>query len=327
MPNHPQTRLRRLRQNPTLRKMIQETRLSVDDLIYPIFVTHGKKVKREIEQMPGVFQLSIDNLASEVKEIVDLGIPATLLFGIPSTKDPVGMGAYDSNGIIQEAVREIKKNSPQLLVITDVCLCEYTDHGHCGVIVNDNVDNDHTLELLAKIGVSHAHAGADIVAPSAMMDGQVAAIRSALNDERLENTPIMSYSAKYASAFYGPFRTAASSVPQFGDRRGYQIDPPNVLQALEEIKQDIEEGADLVMVKPALAYLDIIIKAKETYTCPIVAYNVSGEYSMVKAVRQNKWLDDRQVTIEIITAIKRAGADIVISYHSKELAQWLAASD
>ena len=324
MGSHAQTRLRRLRQNPALRQMVRETRLSVDDLVYPLFVTQGRGVRSEIEPMPGVYQLSVDALASEIEEVVDLGIPAVLLFGIPSTKDPAGTGAYDSSGIIQEAVREIKQNSPDLLVITDVCLCEYTDHGHCGVIANGNVDNDRTLELLARTGVSHAEAGADVVAPSAMMDGQVAAVRTALDTGGLTDTPIMGYSAKYASAFYGPFRTAAQSAPQLGDRRGYQMDPPNARQALREIEQDVEEGADVVMVKPALAYLDVIARAREAYALPIAAYNVSGEYAMVKAAAQNEWLDERQVTMEIVTAIKRAGADIIISYHAKGLARWLA---
>ena len=324
MASHPQARLRRLRQNPALRQLVRETRLSVDDLVYPLFVTHGRGVRSEIEPMPGVYQLSVDALAPEMEEVVDLGIPAVLLFGIPSTKDPAGGGAYDSSGIIQEAVKEIKQTSPGLLVITDVCLCEYTDHGHCGLITNGNVDNDRTLELLAKTGVSHAEAGADVVAPSAMMDGQVAAIRTALDAAGSTDMPIMGYSAKYASSFYGPFRAAAESAPQLGDRRSYQMDPPNARQALREIEQDIEEGADVVMVKPALAYLDVIAKAKEAHALPVAAYNVSGEYAMVKAAAQNEWLDERQVTLEIVTAIKRAGADIIISYHAKDLARWLA---
>jgi porphobilinogen synthase len=303
--------------------MVQETRLSARDFVYPLFVTHGRNVQLEIAPMPGMYQLSLDRLLPEIATVVDLGIPAVLLFGIPRAKDAEGSEAYDANGIIQEAVRVIKQAAPELLVITDVCLCDYTDHGHCGVIVDGAVDNDRSLDLLARTALCQAEAGADMVAPSAMMDGQVAALRSALDGASFDNTPIMSYSAKYASAFYGPFRVAAGSAPEFGDRRGYQIDPPNGNEALREIEMDIAEGADIVMVKPALAYLDLIARAKQTFTTPVAAYNVSGEYAMVKAATQNGWLDGDRVTIEILTAIKRAGADLIISYHSKEIAEWL----
>ena len=324
MGRFPQVRLRRLRQLSTLRDMVQETRLSVSDLIYPLFVTHGRDVRAEIEPMPGVYHFSLDRLIPEIGSVTELGIPAVLLFGIPETKDALGTEAYEPNGIVQEAIRVIKQTAPDLLVIADLCLCEYTDHGHCGVIADGKVDNDQTLELLAKTGVSQAAAGADMVAPSAMMDGQVTTVRAALDDGGFGDTPIMAYSAKYASSFYGPFRVAAESAPQFGDRHGYQMAPSSVRQALREIEQDIDEGADIVMVKPALAYLDVIARARQAFTCPIAAYNVSGEYAMVKAASQNEWLDGQRVTIEILTAIKRAGADMIISYHAKEMAQWLA---
>ena len=324
MGDFPRVRMRRLREQPSLRKLSQETRLSVSDFIYPMFVTHGRGVRREVESMPGVHQLSLDSLMPEIGEVAELGIPGVLLFGIPSTKDPLGVEAYEPNGIVQEAVRVIKQTTPELMVATDVCLCEYTDHGHCGVVENGRVDNDRTLELMAKTAVSHAEAGADMVGPSAMMDGQVEALRSALDEEGLVDTPIMAYSAKYASAFYGPFRVAAESTPAFGDRRGYQMDPANATQAMREIEQDIAEGADIVMVKPALAYLDVIRAASEAFSHPIAAYNVSGEYSMVKAAAANEWLDGERVTMEILTGIKRAGADIIISYHAKEVAARLA---
>ena len=324
MSRFPQVRPRRLRELPALRRMAQETRLSVSDFIFPLFVTHGRDVKLEIAPMPGMFQLSLDRLISEVGQVAELGIPAVLLFGIPAKKDPLGAEAYEANGIVQEAIRVIKETAPELLVITDVCLCEYTDHGHCGVIVDERVDNDRTLELLARMAVCQVEAGADIVAPSAMMDGQVGAVRDALDTEGLVNTPIMGYSAKFASGFYGPFRVAADSAPQFGDRRGYQADPSNGRQALREIEQDIEEGADIVMVKPALAYLDVLTQAKQKFASPIAAYNVSGEYSMVKAAAENEWIDGRRITLEILTAIKRAGADMVITYHAKEAAEWLS---
>ena len=325
MSSFPRSRLRRLRESPALRRMTQETRLSASDFIYPMFVTHGRDVRNEIEPMPGIYQLSLDHLIAEIGEITELGIPGVLLFGIPAQKDPVGSEVYEPGGIVQEAIRVIKQTAPDLLVVTDVCLCEYTDHGHCGVIADDKVDNDRTLELLAKTAVCQAEAGADMVGPSAMMDGQVGAVRDALDSSGFEGTPIMSYSAKYASAFYGPFRVAAESAPQFGDRRGYQMDPPNVRQAMREIEQDIDEGADIVMVKPALAYLDVLAAAKETFGHPIAAYNVSGEYAMVRAAAENGWIDGRRVTLEIMTAIKRAGADIILSYHAKEIARWLAA--
>ena len=323
MSEHTGVRLRRLRGSPVLRRMVQETRLSVDDFIYPIFVTHGRDVRAEIGPMPGMYQLSVDRLASEAKEVSEEGIPAVLLFGIPPHKDSVGSGAYETEGIVQEAVGAIKRAQRDLLVITDVCLCEYTDHGHCGVLAEGRVDNDRTLDLLAKTALSHVAAGADVVAPSAMMDGQVAAMRVSLDDAGYVDTPIMSYSAKYASAFYGPFRVAAGSAPQHGDRRGYQLDPPNAEQALREIEEDIEEGADIVMVKPALAYLDVIARAREAFAHPIAAYNVSGEYAMVKAAAENEWLSERGAAMEILTAIKRAGADLIISYHAKDVARWL----
>ena len=325
MGSFPKSRLRRLRQLPALRRMAQETRLSASDLVYPIFVIHGRSRRVEVEPMPGIYQLSLDNLISEIGTVVELDIPAVLLFGIPEEKGAEGSEAYEPHGIVQEAVRVVKKAAPELLVITDLCLCEYTDHGHCGVVRNGRVDNDATLDLLARTAVCQAEAGADMVGPSAMMDGQVEAVRVALDSEGFGDTPIMAYSAKYASSFYGPFRVAAESAPQFGDRMGYQMDPPNVRQALLEIEQDISEGADIVMVKPALAYLDVIARARQAFGSPIAAYNVSGEYAMVKAAAENEWIDGRRVTIEIMTAIKRAGADIIISYHAKEIAQWLSA--
>ena len=309
-----------------MRRMTQETRLSPSDFIYPLFVTHGRNVKQEVSAMPGVHQISLDHLIHEVEEVAELGIPAVLLFGIPAKKDGVGTEAYETNGIVQEAIRVVKQASPETLVITDVCLCEYTDHGHCGIVAGGTVDNDQTLDLLGQMAVSHAEAGADIVAPSAMMDGQVGAIRAALDRAGFKNTSIMGYSAKYASGFYGPFRVAADSAPQFGDRRGYQMDSSNVRQAMREIEQDIEEGADMIMVKPALAYLDVISKAKERFDYPLAAYNVSGEYSMVKAAAENEWIDGQRVAMEILTAIKRAGADMVITYHAKEASGWLRAN-
>ena len=320
----PNVRLRRLRDNAGIRRMVQETRLSVDDFIYPLFVTHGRDVRSEITPMPGINQLSLDQLIQEVGEASDLGIKSVLLFGIPADKDPEGTEAYSPGGIIQEAIRVIKQALPDMLVITDVCLCEFTDHGHCGIIQDGRIDNDSTLELLAKMAVCQAEAGADIVAPSAMMDGQVQAIRTALDGAGLVDKPIMAYSAKYASGFYGPFRVAADSAPQFGDRTGYQMDPPDIRQAMREIELDIEEGADIVMVKPALAYLDVISAARERFDHPLAAYNVSGEYSMVKAAAENEWIDGRRVTMEILTAIKRAGADMLITYHAKEVARWMA---
>ena len=326
MGSFPQVRPRRLRKTQALREMARETRLSVGDLVFPIFVTHGRNVRSEIEPMPGMYQLSLDHLIAEIGAVAELGIPAVLLFGIPERKDAAGTEAYQASGIVQEAIRVVKQTAPDLIVIADLCLCEYTDHGHCGVVVDGRVDNDGTLELLGKTAVCQAEAGADMVAPSAMMDGQVQAVRDALDGGGFVDTPIMAYSAKYASAFYGPFRVAAESAPQFGDRKAYQLDTPNAREALREIEQDVAEGADIVMVKPALAYLDVISEARRRFTCPIAAYNVSGEYAMVKAAVQNGWLDGERVTLELLTAIKRAGADMIITYHAKEAAQWLAAA-
>ena len=320
----PQSRLRRLRESAAVRLLTRETSLSAKDFVYPLFVTHGRDVCEPVEPMPGVYHLSTDRLAAEAEAVAHLGIPAVLLFGLPARKDGAGTEAYNPDGIIQEAVRTIKQATPQLLVITDVCLCEYTDHGHCGAVVDGRVDNDATLELLAKTAISHAEAGADVVAPSAMMDGQVGAIRQALDVGGFQSTPIMAYSAKYASSFYGPFRVAADSTPQFGDRRGYQMDPANVRQALQEMEMDIQEGADIIMVKPALAYLDVISRARQAFAHPIAAYNVSGEYAMVKAAAANGWLDGPSAALEVVTAIKRAGADIIISYHAKEVARLTA---
>jgi porphobilinogen synthase len=303
--------------------MIRETRLSPAQFVYPMFVTHGNGVREPIEPMPGCYHFSLDQLTEEVGEVAELGIPSVLLFGLPAEKDPLGTEGYDPEGIVQEAIRAIKRTVPDMLVITDVCVCEYTDHGHCGVIENGRVDNDKTLDLLARSAVSHVRAGADLVAPSAMMDGQVWAIRQALNDQGYTDTPIMGYAAKYASAFYGPFRVAADSTPQFGDRRSYQMDPANVRMAMREIESDIAEGADIVMVKPALSYLDIIRQARERFDLPLAAYNVSGEYSMVKAAARQGWVDEKAVTLELLTSIKRAGADFILSYHAKEAARWL----
>jgi len=319
----PQVRLRRLRRTETLRQMVRETRLEIANLIYPLFVTHGKDMRQGIEAMPGILRFSVDKLPQEIEEIASLGIPAVLLFGLPEAKDEMGSGAYDPKGIVQQAVRSIKEASPELVVIVDVCLCEYTSHGHCGVVIDGEVDNDKTLELLARTALSLAEAGAGIVAPSAMMDGMMAAIRAKLDENGYERIPIMSYAAKYASAFYGPFREAAECAPHFSDRRSYQIDPANVRQALREVEQDIEEGADIIMVKPALAYLDVLSKVRAAFNHPLVAYNVSGEYSMVKAAVQNGWIDEKEVVLEILTAIKRAGADMIITYHAKEVARWL----
>jgi porphobilinogen synthase len=314
----PEYRARRLRRTETLRSMVREVRLHTDDFIMPFFVRHGKGVKKPVASMPGQFQLSPDVLVRELKEPVDRGIPAILLFGIPQKKDPVGTEGYAKNGIVQQAIREVKSAFPGLVVITDVCLCEYTDHGHCGVIRDNDVDNDLTLELLAKMAVSHANAGADIVAPSDMMDGRVSAIREALDEGGFDWLPIMSYAAKYASAFYGPFRDAAESPPKFGDRRSYQMDPANSDEALREVALDVDEGADLIMVKPALPYLDVIWRVRNTFDLPLVAYNVSGEFAMIKAAAQNGWIDGDRCMMEALTAIKRAGADLIISYHALE---------
>ena len=323
MSRFPRLRLRRMRDTAALRSLAQETRISVSDFIYPVFVTHGRGVRNPIDPMPGMYQLSLDNLIAEVGEVAALGIDAVLLFGLPANKDPEGTEAYEPNGIVQEAIRVIKQTTPEMLVITDVCLDEFTDHGHCGIIKNGRVDNDATLELLARMAVCQAAAGADVVAPSAMMDGQVASIREGLDDNGFDHLPIMAYSAKYASSFYGPFRVAADSAPQFGDRRGYQMDTANSREALREIQMDIDEGADMIMVKPALAYLDVISRARREFGYPMAAYNVSGEYAMVKAAAENEWIDGQRITLEILTAIKRAGADMIISYHAKEAARWL----
>ena len=323
MAGFPTVRLRRLRGSETMRRLLQETRLSASEFVYPLFVTEDPGGRQEIEPMPGCFQLPLSDLAAEAQEIVSLGIPAVLLFGLPNEKDPLGTQAYDSQGIIQEAVRVIKKAAPGLLVMTDVCLCEYTDHGHCGVLLGESVDNDATLELLAKAAVAQAEAGADIVGPSAMMDGQIAALRTALDGAGFTETLIMAYASKYASAFYGPFRVAADSVPQVGDRKGYQMDPANSRMALRELEQDAEEGADILMVKPALSYLDVISKAREQFPHPIAAYNVSGEYSMIKAAGDRGWLDADRAAFEVLTSIKRAGADIIITYFAKDVARWL----
>jgi porphobilinogen synthase len=319
----PASRLRRLRRTDTLRAMVRETTLSAGDFILPFFVTHGRGVRNEIRSMPGVYQLSVDELVRDVRELPALGIPSVLLFGLPAAKDPVGREAYARDGIVQQAMRAIKDASPDTIVVGDVCLCEYTDHGHCGVIENGQVLNDPTLDLLSQMAVVQAEAGADIVAPSDMMDGRVGAIRRALDEHRFSDIPIMAYSAKFASGFYGPFREAADSTPQFGDRRAYQMDSANGREAMREIAQDVAEGADFIMVKPALAYLDLIRRAREGFDLPIIAYNVSGEYSMVKAAAQNGWIDERRVVMEILTGIKRAGADLIISYHAREVAAWL----
>jgi porphobilinogen synthase len=319
----PAYRPRRLRKNENLRRLIRETKLSVDDLVYPLFAVEGKGVKKPINSMPGNFQMSVDHLLKEVKAAKDLGIPAVLLFGIPDEKDENASGAFRKDGIIQRATREIKDKVPGILVITDLCFCEYTSHGHCGCLKDGDVDNDATLEMLAETAVSQARAGADIVAPSAMMDGQIEAIRDGLDEAGLENTPIMAYSAKYASCFYGPFREAAESAPQSGDRKGYQMDPANSDEAMREIGLDIEEGADIIMVKPALPYLDIIRRAREEFDHPIAAYNVSGEFAMIKAAAQMGWLDGERAMLESLTAIKRAGADIIITYFAPDAAKLL----
>jgi porphobilinogen synthase len=323
----PQQRLRRTRRTASLRNLVRETRLSPQDFVYPIFVTAGEDVKNPIASMPGIFQLSINHAVAEAQRAQELGIPAVLLFGIPDHKDEAATGAYDPEGIVQLATRAIKDTAPDLVVITDVCLCEYMSHGHCGVVEKETgvVLNDVSLELLARTASSQAEAGADIVAPSDMMDGRVAAIRSELDNEGFENIPIMAYAAKYASAFYGPFREAAESAPQFGDRRSYQMDPANAREALVETDLDIEEGADIVMVKPALPYLDVLRRVRETTDLPLAAYNVSGEYAMVKAASENGWLDEKRAVVEALTGIKRAGADIIITYHAPDAARWLSA--
>jgi len=319
----PKYRLRRLRRNETLRRLVRETRLSVDDLIYPLFAVPGLSTRTPVASMPGVFQLSVDQVVQEALEAQALGIPAILLFGIPDAKDEAGSGAYAPDGIVQRAVQEVKRRVRDLLVVTDVCLCEYTSHGHCGVLREGEVENDATLELLVRTALSHARAGADVVAPSDMMDGRVAAIREALDENGFSQLPIMAYAAKYASGFYGPFRDAAQSIPQFGDRRSHQMDPANSDEALREIRLDIEEGADIVMVKPALAYLDVIARARLEFDLPLAAYSVSGEYAMIKAAAERGWLDERRIMMEVLTAIKRAGADMIITYYAKDVARAL----
>jgi len=319
----PAYRPRRLRKNENFRRMIREIKVSVDDLVYPLFAISGKDVKKPISTMPGNYQMSIDHLVKEVQKAKEAGIPAVLLFGIPEKKDETASGAFIKDGIIQQAVRRIKDRVPDIVVITDVCLCEYTSHGHCGMLEKNDVDNDTTLEVLAETAVSHARAGADMVAPSAMMDGQVGAIREALDEGGYENLPIMAYSAKYASCFYGPFREAAESAPKFGDRKSYQMDPANADEAIREISLDVEEGADIIMVKPALPYLDIIRRAREEFDLPIAAYNVSGEFAMIKAAAKLGWIDGEKAMMESLTSIKRAGADIIITYFAPEAAKLL----
>lgn len=323
MANYPLKRLRRLRYNPLVRDMVRETILTKDDFIYPLFVVPGEKIKNPIKSMPGVFQMSIDVLVEECKEVAAFGIPAVILFGIPEHKDEVGSEAYSPNGIIQQAVRAIKANVQNLLVITDVCLCEYTSHGHCGVLQGEDILNDETVSLLAKEAVSHAEAGADIIAPSDMMDGRIIAIRKALDYKGFTKIPIMSYAAKYASGFYGPFRDAAESTPAFGDRRSHQMDIANTNEAMREVESDIEEGADIVMVKPAGAYLDVIYRVKEKFGLPTAAYQVSGEFAMIKAAAQNGWIDGERVMMESLVAIKRAGADMILTYFAKDAAKYL----
>ena len=319
----PQFRARRIRGNEIFRRMVRESTVSVNDLVYPMFSAFGSGIRKEISSMPGIYQQSIEHIVEEAREVKELGIPAVLLFGIPEAKDAVGSDAYSDTGIIQETIRAIKREVPGLAVITDVCLCEYTDHGHCGLIINGDVDNDSTLELLAKEALSHVQAGADMVAPSDMMDGRVAAIREVLDENGYDSIPVMSYAVKYASGYYGPFREAAESTPLFGDRRTYQMDPANRLEALREAASDIEEGADIIMVKPGLPYLDILRDLRNECNLPLAVYNVSGEYSMVKAAAANGWIEEERVVMETMTGFKRAGADIIITYHAKDVARWL----
>ena len=323
----PINRARRLRQHSQLRRMVRETVVTANDLIYPLFAVPGTSVAKEVVSMPGVYQLSIDKIVEEAKEVYDLGIPAVILFGIPETKDLEATGAWHDCGMIQKAATAIKESVPELLVIADTCLCEYTSHGHCGYLetgdLTGRVLNDPTLELLKKTAVSQAKAGADVIAPSGMMDGFVQAIRSGLDDAGFQDIPILSYAAKYASAYYGPFRDAAESAPSFGDRRTYQMDPANGTEAIKEIELDIAEGADMLMVKPALSYMDIIWRVKETTNLPVAAYNVSGEYSMIKAAALNGWIDEKKVTLETLTSFKRAGADLILTYHAKDAVRWL----
>jgi len=322
--SYPIQRPGRLRLSKSLRRMVRETPLNTDNLVYPLFVVPGKNIKEEIQSMPGNFHLSLDNLVKEIKEAKNLGIPAVMLFGLPERKDEKGSQAYAKDGIIQQAVRAIKNALPDYMVITDVCLCQYTSHGHCGILKEGRLLNDSTLQTLAKIAISQVESGSDMVAPSAMMDGQVRIIRHTLDENGQGNTPIMAYSAKYASSFYGPFREAADSAPQFGDRKSYQMDPANVEEALREVELDLEEGADIVMVKPALAYLDVISRVKQEFNVPLAAYNVSGEYAMIKAAAAKGWVDEKRVALEVLTSIRRAGADIILTYFAKEIAEWLA---
>ena len=321
----PTHRPRRLRRTEALRGLARETRLSTSGLIYPMFVCPGAKVRQEVSSMPGIHQQSADQIVEECREVEGLGIPGIILFGLPETKDPRGTSSLSAHGVVQRAIEAIRKAKLKLLVITDVCLCEYTDHGHCGVIENGDVANDPTVAILAQQALSHARAGADIVAPSDMMDGRVAAIREMLDEHKFENIAILSYAAKYCSGFYGPFREAAQSTPQFGDRRGYQMDPANAREALKEVRLDLEEGADMVMVKPALPYLDVIYRVREAFDVPVAAYNVSGEYALVKAAAEKGWVDEKRVVLEILTGIQRAGADIMLTYHAKDAARWLKA--
>ena len=320
---YPIYRPRRLRRTEGFRRMIRETILHIEELIYPIFVTYGRDKREEISAMPGCYRFSIDNITREVREAAELGIPAIILFGIPDKKDEIGSEAYNPKGVVQEAIRAIKTEIPKIVVITDVCIDEYTSHGHCGVVRDGEIDNDATLELLAQMALSHAQAGADIVAPSDMMDGRVKAIRKVLDEHGFQHTPIMSYAAKYASSFYGPFREAADSIPKFGDRKSYQMDIANSREAMREIRLDIEEGADIIMVKPALPYLDIIWQARQKFDLPIAAYNVSGEYAMIKAAASQGWLDEERVILESLTCIKRAGADLILTYFAKDVARLL----
>jgi len=319
----PIDRPRRLRRTESLRGLVRETRLSAAGFIYPLFVCPGSKVRKEVGSMPGVHQQSVDQLVEECREVQALGVPGVILFGLPEKKDPRGASSLRADGVVQQAIEGIRKAKLDLLVITDVCLCEYTDHGHCGVIENGEIANDPTLEILAEQALSHARAGADVVAPSDMMDGRVGAIRAKLNDHKFENIPIISYAAKYCSGFYGPFREAAESAPRFGDRRSYQMDPANSREAMKEVELDLDEGADMVMVKPALPYLDIIRAVRDRFDVPVAAYNVSGEYAMVKAAAQNNWIEEKRVVLEILTGIQRAGAQIILTYHAKDAARWL----
>ncbi|MFC1513310.1 porphobilinogen synthase [Thermodesulfobacteriota bacterium] len=319
----PEYRPRRLRKNEVFRSMIRETSITPDNLIYPLFVMPGKNKREEVSSMPGVFRMSVDQLGKEAKECMDLGVKNVILFGLPESKDPVGSGAHAKNGIVQRAIKELKNKAPEMVVTTDVCLCEYTDHGHCGILMNKDVDNDATLEVLAQTALSHAQAGADMVAPSDMMDGRVAEIRGILDENNYQNIPIMSYAVKYCSAFYGPFRDAADSAPSFGDRRSYQMDPANTREALREATLDVDEGADILMVKPAVAYLDIISRLRDEFDLPIAAYHVSGEYAMIKAAGANGWIDEERVMAETLLSIRRAGADIILTYFAKDMARYL----